>query len=116
MVEVEYKPAEKVIIYNIAKYDTMEEFMKGAVPPQTTSLGWCKGILLSFATFPTSDELVSDTLRGITHIAAVYYCKYPEYKSIIKNTFGQELLIIDQSREEVVVAMTEFLQERDLKK
>ena len=107
--EVEYKPVEKIIIHNISKHASVEKFLTNAIPPNTPSIGWCGGYLLSFTNFTESEDITREILKGITHVASVYYCEMPEFKSTIKTQYNQEISVIDQSNEVPVVAIAEFL-------
>jgi hypothetical protein len=110
--EVEYKPVKKIIIHHISKYVSMEKFLTSAIPPNTPSIGWCGGYLISFTNFPESEDVTREVLNGTTHVASVYYCDMPELKSTIKTQYNQEILVIDQSNELPVVAIAQFLKKR----
>jgi hypothetical protein len=114
--EVEYKPVEKIIIHNISKHPSVEKFLTNAIPPNTPSIGWCGGYLLSFTNFTESEDVTREILKGITHVASVYYCEMPEFKSTIKTQYNQEISVIDQSNEVPVVAIAEFLKKRNAQK
>ena len=111
--EVEYKPVEKIIIHNISKHASVEKFLTNAVPPNTPSIGWCGGYLLSFTNFSESEDITREILKGVTHVASVYCCEMPEFKPTIKTQYNQEISVIDQSNEVVVVAIANFLKKRD---
>jgi hypothetical protein len=110
--EVEYKPVKKIIIHHISKYASVEKFLTSAIPPNTPSIGWCGGYLVSFTNFPESDDVTREILNGTTHVASVYYCEMPELKTTIKTQYNQEILVIDQSNELPVVAIAQFLKKR----
>jgi hypothetical protein len=110
--EVEYKPVQKIIIHHISKHTSVEKFLTNAIPPNTPSIGWCGGYLISFTNFPESDDITKEILDGTTHVASVYYCEMPEYKATIKTQYNQEISIIDQSNEIPVVAIAQFLKKR----
>ena len=110
--EVEYKPVQKIIIHHISKHPAVEKFLTNAIPPNTPSIGWCGGYLISFTNFPESDDITKEILNGTTHVASVYYCEMPEYKATIKTQYNQEISIIDQSNEIPVVAIAQFLKKR----
>jgi len=110
--EVEYKPVKKIIIHHISKYVSVEKFLTSAIPPNTPSIGWCGGYLISFTNFPESDDVTREVLNGTTHVASVYYCEMPEFKTTIKTQYNQEILVIDQSNELPVVAIAQFLKKR----
>lgn len=110
--EVEYKPVKKIIIHHISKYVSVEKFLTSAIPPNTPSIGWCGGYLISFTNFPESEDVTKEVLNGTTHVASVYYCDMPEFKSTIKTQYNQEILVIDQSNEIPVVAIAQFLKKR----
>jgi hypothetical protein len=110
--EVEYKPVKKIIIHHISKYVSVEKFLTSAIPPNTPSIGWCGGYLISFTNFPESEDVTREVLNGTTHVASVYYCDMPEFKSTIKTQYNQEILVIDQSNELPVVAIAQFLKKR----
>lgn len=111
--EVEYKPVKKIIIHHISKHASLEKFLTNAIPPNTPSIGWCGGYLISFTNFPESDDVTRDQLNGISHVAAVFYCDMPEFKSTIKTQYNQEIMVINQSSESPVVAIAEFLKKRN---
>ncbi|MGB9124962.1 MAG: hypothetical protein WA833_01885 [Nitrosotalea sp.] len=110
--EVEYKPVKKIIIHHISKSASVEKFLTSAIPPNTPSIGWCGGYLISFTNFPESDDVTREILNGTTHVASVYYCEMPELKTTIKTQYNQEILVIDQSNELPVVAIAQFLKKR----
>ena len=110
--EVEYKPVKKIIIHHISKYTSVEKFLTSAIPPNTPSIGWCAGYLISFTNFPESEDVTREVLNGTTHVASVYYCEMAEFKSTIKTQYNQEILVIDQSNEVPVVAIAQFLKKR----
>jgi hypothetical protein len=110
--EVEYKPVKKIIIHHISKHVSVEKFLKNVIPPNTPSIGWCGGYLISFTNFPESDDITREILDGTTHVASVYYCDMVEFKSTIKTQYNQEIMVIDQSNEIPVVAIAQFLKKR----
>lgn len=110
--EVEYQPVKKIIIHHLSKHPSVEKFLTNAIPPNTPSIGWCGGYLISFTNFPESDDVTREILNGTTHVASVYYCEMAEYKSTIKTQYNQEISVIDQSNEVPVVAIAQFLKKR----
>jgi hypothetical protein len=112
--EVEYKPVKKIVIHHISKHASVDKFLNSAIPPNTPSIGWCGGYLISFTNFHESEDVTREILNGITHIAAVYYCEMKDFKSTIKTQYNQEITVIDQSSEIPVVAIAEFLKKRKI--
>jgi len=90
----------------------VEKFLTNTIPPNTPSIGWCGGYLISFTNFPESDDITREILNGTTHVASVYYCDMTEFKPTIKTQYNQEIMVIDQSNEIPVVAIAQFLKKR----
>jgi hypothetical protein len=110
--EVEYQPLKKIIIHHISKQPSVEKFMTNTISPNTPSIGWCGGYLISFTNFPESDDITREILNGVTHVASVYYCDMIEFVPTIKTQHNQEIMVIDQSNETPVVAIAQFLKKR----
>lgn len=110
--EVEYQPVKKIVIHHISKHASVEKFLTNVIPPNTPSIGWCGGYLISFTNFPESDDITKEILNGTTHVASVYYCDMAEFKPTIKTQYNQEIMVIDQSNETPVVAIAQFLKNR----
>lgn len=115
MIDIEHQPLKKIIVHHIVRYQTIEKFLQNAIGPNTTTLGWCGGLLFNVGRFGHSDRIVNDSLDGIDHIAGIYYCAMPEYKATIRNNQNFEIMLIDQSNEEQAAALADYLIKLDTK-
>lgn len=109
--EVEYIPTKKIILHHVVKYNNVEHFIKSAIPPNTESLAWHDGYLLSFSHMKLdNDILLNDLLsKGTEHLSGVWYCDMKEYKPTLRNAMNLEIPVIDQKNTPQVVAIVDWI-------
>lgn len=111
---IEYSPPKKIVIHHITKHATLQDMLKNS-DPNLHTIGWCNGYMVIFTSFHGSDDIIKEALAGTTHIAGLYYCEYPEFVGTVKNSWNQEISVIDQSKESPVVAMINWIYANDKK-
>ncbi len=102
MVEIEYKPIEKIIVHEIIK-NTYDEFLNNFAVPQPPNAPppvarWIDGILFTFRGYPPSPELLRDNLQGTIHWEIVNFTEMENYSSPLMNPrTNTTLQVIDNS-------------------
>lgn len=104
MVEVVFKPIEKIIIYEIIPSE-FEEFIEiFAQPPNVhSSARWIDGILFTFRSLPVTEDNVADRMKGIVHWESFNYTKMETYKpQLINKAKNGVLYVINNSNNKTV--------------
>ena len=118
MVEIEYKPVEKIVVHEIIKYDLnhfLETFAKpGPNNTQPPPARWVDGIIFNPNGFPVqTPEMVNEHLKGTIHWAAVTFAEMDEYKPIVNHpATGIGLPVNDNSNNTAVVSFVTWLKNR----
>ncbi len=83
MVEVEYKPYEKIIVHELRKLEVQDFFLwvasqveaqkQGATP----TVHWVDGIAFVTGEFMVTPEMVTENLKGRIHYAVVFFTEIP---------------------------------------
>lgn len=79
MVEIEYRPYQKIVVHEVRKMDVPEFFQlviaqveaqkQGATPV----IDWVDGIAFVHGQFPPTQQTVEESLKGIIHYATVFF-------------------------------------------
>ena len=103
MVDVEYKPVQKIIVHEAIKHDLPDFLRMKAVPgPQGTPpipVKWCEGVLFEFGALPNTPELVNERARdGVIHWAFIEFAEMPQFQNLVTHPDTQvQLRVIDVS-------------------
>ena len=120
MVKITYNPIKELIIDEIIKYDTVEEWEKLLLPSVQVgqiALRWAEGILFHYNVYPHSETTSEDRLKGILHVSDLQYALMPEYidtRTLEPPGGGTySYLITDVSKTENQVELIKWLKEYD---
>ena len=79
MVEIEYRPYQKIVVHEIRKLD-VPDFFKSIIEQTEAQkqagipvVNWIDGIAFVIGQFPPTPETISESLRGIIHYAIVNF-------------------------------------------
>lgn len=111
--EITIEPWQKLVIHEVfeLKYDDMilqttsnARSAAGAIP----TILWANGIIFVFASFPDTDTVVQEKLKGIIHYASVTFAIKDKFeKQIIKE--GGTVNFADVSHNEIFSKLAEKL-------
>jgi hypothetical protein len=89
MVEVVCNPPKQLIILECTRYPTIDALARVIAVVISTGesiiLRWAEGVAFMYTFLqPTSDDLVSELLKGHVYWSDVFYAEMPEYKQTIR--------------------------------
>ena len=118
MISIKYQPIKEIIIHELVKVNSVEEFLN--IRTANVPLGgsanparWVDGILYEASGYPPTPEVIKDQLQDILHFAAVEYTEMKEYKSYLKNSTNNVVLpIINMSNNEIIKEIGRWLKKQ----
>lgn len=102
MVEIEYKPIQKIIVHEIMQ-NSMDEFLDNFVRPVPPNIPpviarWIDGVVFIFQSYPRSPETMRESLEGTVHWEIVNFTEMNEYMETLVNPRNQSMIkVIDNS-------------------
>ena len=89
MVDVVCSPPKQLVILECTRYPSLDALAKVIAvvisSGETVILKWADGVAFMYTFLqPTTDELVSELLKGRVYWSEVYYAEMPEYKQSIR--------------------------------
>lgn len=89
MVEIEYKPVQKIIVHEIIK-NTYDEFLDNFAIPQPPNVPpamarWIDGVLFMFKGYPPSQEILQDNIQGTIHWELVNFTEKENFETPLMN-------------------------------
>ncbi len=110
MVDIEFQPIQKIVVHEIIKSKSLEDFikMKAVSTNQTIParpVRWIDGILFDFASVAImTPELVNEKVHdGVVHWEIVNFVEMPEYVPMLAHPeTGTRMDIIDNSNNTAV--------------
>jgi hypothetical protein len=89
MVEIVCNPPKQLIILECTRYPTIEALAKVIAvvisAGEAVILKWAEGIAFMYTHLqPTTEDLMSELLKGRMYWTEVYYAEMPEYKQTIR--------------------------------
>ena len=93
MVEIEYRPYQKIVVHEIRKLEagaflrTVVEQVEAQKQSGTPVINWVDGIAFSIGMFPPTPETIRENLNGVVHFAIVNFAEtsFQEDKRAIIN-------------------------------
>ena len=94
MVEIEYRPYQRIVVHEIRKLD-VPEFFKSIIEQTEAQkqagipvVNWIDGIAFVIGQFPPTPETISESLKGIIHYAIVNFTEtsfQDEKRALVNN-------------------------------
>jgi len=89
MVDIEYRPIQKIIVHEIIK-NTYDEFLDIFAVPQPpnappVSARWIDGVLFMFRGYPPSQEILQDNIQGTIHWEIVNFTEKEDFATPLMN-------------------------------
>lgn len=108
--EVIYDPLKKLVIHEMAKR-TLDEFTSLYSKDGDFPI-WCNGMLLQLYTYPDTDEVVAEKLKGIVHYYEISYCECPKYPPKLHRTDMKfEQSVINMNNDKFFQTITKRIRE-----
>jgi hypothetical protein len=93
LVEIEYRPYQKIVVHEVRKVEVAEFFrsivaqVEAQKQSGTPVVNWVDGVAFSIVPFVPTPELVEENLKGVVHYAVVLYTEtsFQEEKRAIIN-------------------------------
>jgi len=112
MVEIDYKPVQKIIIHEVVKFD-FESFVELKSQLAGTLVNWADGIMFHRGYVPPTEQVVQDQLNGVIHWALVEFAEMKEFKSeVISTTTKNALRIVNVSRNDEISDFIKWLKKQ----
>ncbi len=107
MVEIEYRPYQKIVVHEIRKLE-VPEFFKSIVEQTEAqkqagipAVNWIDGIAFAIGQFPPTPETIAESLKGFVHYAIVSFTEtsFQEEKRALVNgrEFPVRLVKVDKN-------------------
>jgi len=101
MVDVVCSPPKQLVILECTRYPTLDALARVIAVVISTGesviLKWAEGVAFMYTFLqPTTEELVSELLKGRIYWSEVYYAEMPEYKQTIR-VGSLDVPVIDMS-------------------
>jgi len=89
MVEIVCNPPKQLIILECTRYPSLEGLAKVIAviisAGESVILKWAEGVAFMYTHLqPTTEDLMSELLKGRVYWTEVYYAEMPEYKQTIR--------------------------------
>ena len=89
MVDIVCSPPKQLVILECTRYPSLDALAKVVAvvisAGESVILKWADGVAFMYTFLqPTTDELVSELLKGRVFWSEVYYAEMPEYKQTIR--------------------------------
>jgi hypothetical protein len=89
MVDIVCSPPKQLVILECTRYPSLDALAKVVAvvisAGESVILKWADGVAFMYTFLqPTTDELVSELLKGRVYWSEVYYAEMPEYKQSIR--------------------------------
>lgn|SRR3990167_7194998 len=110
MVEIEYKPVKKIILYEILFYeydnfiDMVIKFTHGQIV-----LKWCNGVLFTSEMMPYTPDTIADRIDGTIHWNFVEFAYMPKYNPTVMSDNGIIITVVDVSTNSAINDVTTWL-------
>ena len=108
MVDVEYKPVQKVIVHEAIKYD-LPDFLRlkavlGAQGAPPRAVHWCEGLLFEFGALPNTPETINERIRdGVIHWGFIEFAELPTYQNIVTHPDTQiQMRVVNASNNSAI--------------
>lgn len=113
-IEVEYRPAKKIIIFEIIKLsmeDLLQRLRLLAMSGQSIALNWAEGIVFLALPFHIEcDSVIEEAMKGNMYLSSVMYSTMEKY-SPVQKIGGVEVPIVNQSSSPYLKAVSKKLKE-----
>lgn len=112
MVEFEYRPYRKIVIHQIQKIPLEQLIYVSAIGVEDggtcTPFYWTNGIIFQHQSIPYSDEMISESLKGIIHWSLLTYEYLEEYKEELEGPRRVKIPLI-KTEDEIFIKMVEWI-------
>jgi len=111
MVDIEYRPIQKIIVHEIIKYPLQDFIELKSKNPKALVAQWCDGIVMQRGSYMhPSPQMVDEESKGITHWALIEFAEMPEFKQSLMNEQTQVVIrIIDVSKNTAISDFVRWL-------
>lgn len=101
MVEVEFRPIEKIVIHEVIHHKIRDLIRLRILGVRQGSLAqpllWAEGVAFSRTAMSPTEDVVLEQLQGIIHFLAIEWAIMPTYRSTLKSK-GVTIPVIDVSK------------------
>ena len=116
MVDVVCSPPKQLVILECTRYPTLDALARVIAVVISTGesviLKWAEGVAFMYTFLqPTTEELVSELLKGRIYWSEVYYAEMPEYKQTIR-VGSLDVPVIDMSPNPLLKEAAKWLKEQ----
>jgi len=111
MVDIEYRPIQKIIVHEVIKYPLQDFIELKSKNPKTSGAQWCNGIVMQRGSYVNpSPQIMDDESKGIIHWATVEFAEMPEFKQSLMSEQTQAVMrIIDVTKNTAISDFVRWL-------
>jgi len=117
IVDIEYKPAVKIVVHEIIRSEFQDFLNMFAIPQpsgaQRPNARWIDGILFIFKGFPPSPDALRDKIQGILHWEIVNFTEMKKYTPTVTNPKNNIIIdVLDNSNNTAVSDFIRWLKNK----
>lgn len=113
MAIVEYKPVQKIVLYEILHYE-LDHFIEQVIKFTQGSpvLKWCNGVLFTSEMMPYTPDIISDRLEGILHWNYIEFAYMDKFQATVLSRDGRPVTVVDVSTNTAIIDVTRWLKKQ----
>lgn len=117
MVEIEYKPINKIVVHEIIK-QPLTEFIRMKARPSNPNIPniparWAEGIVFVAGAYPPTPELVNEQVQGTVHWSDMEFAEMEDYQQILTDQdSGGSVRVTNYSSNSAVTALVRWLKKQ----
>src|SRR3989337_117906 len=116
MVDVVCSPPKQLVILECTRYPSLDALAKVVAvvisAGESIILKWADGVAFMYTFLqPTTDELISELLKGRVYWSEVYYAEMPEYKQSVR-VGSLDIPVLDMSPNPLLKEAAQWLKKQ----
>ncbi|HEU4984174.1 MAG TPA: hypothetical protein VFT58_00925 [Nitrososphaera sp.] len=118
--EISIEPWKKLVVHEVIEYG-FEDLVRivlsqsRAAGGGIASMNWCNGLVFQHATFPDTESVVQEKLKGTIHYSSVVFARKDKFERQVVKENGT-LNLVDVSANPIFFQLTETLKSEQAKR
>jgi hypothetical protein len=118
--EISIEPWKKLVVHEVIEY-CFEDLVhivlsqSRAAGGGIASMNWCNGLVFQHATFPDTESVVQEKLKGTIHYSSVVFARKDKFERQVVKENGT-LNLVDVSANPIFFQLTETLKSEQAKR
>lgn len=117
--EIAIEPWKKLVVHEVIEY-RFEDLVRivlsqsRAAGGGIASMNWCNGIVFQHATFPDTESVVQEKMKGVIHYSSVVFARKEKFERQVVKENGT-LNLVDVSANLIFFQLTEALKSAQIR-